>query len=130
MNVVVAYLESVAPDVRPGHLAGHLLFEIDDRLAAEADQMVVPLSLRVEPRHRTRVTDPGDQTQLNEGLEDAVHGGPRDGVNPSSDLVVDLVGRGVILSFEDHLEDGPPLRGHREAPLAAEALELLDPVLV
>jgi hypothetical protein len=35
----------------------------------------------------------------------------------------------MIFATEDHLEHGPSLRGHREAPLAAKALQLLNPLL-
>ena len=129
VDVVVTYLEPMPANIRPQQLVQALLLQIDDVVATQADQMMMLICLGIEPRGRARVADFGDYAKLHEAIQDAVDRCSRDRGQQLPNLIVDLVGCGVVFSIKDVLQNRASLRRHRPAPLAACPLKLLDPLL-
>ena len=98
--------------------------DVDYPMARSTDKMVMSRDLSIEPRGRTGVVQPPDHAEPDQGVQYAVHRRPGQPRNAILDGVVDLVGGGMIVPFEDRLEDLSTLNRQRQPPLAAKGLEL------
>ena len=129
MNVVVVDLESKMAHIRQVDLVQPAVFQIDDRLAGHAHQVVVLFRHGVETRRRAGMAYSGDDTQTHARIQNAVDRRARDSGNPVLDPVTDLVRGRMIVPGQDRLEYGATLDREQKSVLAAHPRELLDPFL-
>jgi hypothetical protein len=128
LNAVVVHLETKSRGVGDGQLIQIVIFEIDEVVAPEADQVVVELEAGIEAGDPARVAGLGDHTHAGEVFEGAVDGGARDARETRFDGIENLIGRRMVVEVEDRLEDDPPLHSAAFAALAAQPPEELDAV--
>ena len=103
------------------------VLEIEELVAAEADQVVVKLQPRIEASDPSWVARFGDHTHPGKVLERTVDGRAGDSGKAFLDGIEDLVGRWVIVETEDGLEDHSSLHRTALSAFAAELSEKLDP---
>ena len=103
-----------------------VVFEIEELVTAETDQVVVELEARVEAGDATGMAGLRDDSHAGEVIEGAIDRGARDAGEANFDGVEYLICRRVIVELEDRLEDDPALHRATLAAFAAELLEELD----
>ena len=81
--------------------------------------MVVPFGVGVEAGGTTEVADPRDDPEIDQQIEHTVDRHPRHVGQASPDLLVDHVGRGVVLPARHGFDDGAALRGQGDGAIAA-----------
>jgi len=114
MDVIISDLKVVAANIGECNTVQSVLFEIDNLIAAHTYQVVMLMSLGLKPGNRARVTDLGNQSQLNKGIEDPVNRSTRDIGDPFLDLFKDLICRRVIIPSHDCFEDNSTLNRERK----------------
>jgi len=128
LHAVVVHLETEGRGVGYRQLIQAVIFEIEELVAMEADQVVVELEARVEAGDATGMTGLRDDAHAREVLEDAVDGCAGNAGEAILGGVENLIGRGVIVELEDCFEDDPPLHRAALTALAAELFEKLDAI--
>lgn len=99
-------------------------FQIGQSVAADADQVVMPLGRRIETDDRARMTDLDDDTEIGKPVQCTVDSHSRHAGQTSPNLVVDLIDGGMVPTVDDGLEHGPSLARQRDSPLSAKPLQL------
>jgi hypothetical protein len=129
MYRVVLDLEALTLAGRQTQVVKLFVFNVEYSMAFTTHQMMVPLDHAVEARARTRMMQSPNHFQLHECFQSPIHGSPRQIGNASSDRLVYLIGRRMIVPFQDDLQSRPTLYRQRQPSLTAQSFELLYPLL-
>lgn len=93
------------------------------------NQMVMPSNLAIETCARAGMVQPPNHAEADELFQSPIHGGPREIGNAIFDGLVHLVGRRMVVSFQNDLQSRTTLYCQRQPARAAQGLELLYPML-
>ena len=122
VDVVIADLKAVAPDIGPSDLVQPSGFEIDDGLAVHAHEVVMLLDLRIETGHRPGVADPGDDAEPHQSVKGAIHSSSREAMTDSVGMMSYAVSS-VNGSFSAILSGGVPVLAGKDAGAKAAILD-------
>lgn len=126
LDAVVVDLESEGRGVGYRQFVQVAIFEIDELVAAETDQVVVELEAGIVAGNPTGVAGLGDHSHAGEMLEGAVDSCARYSGEVDLDSIEYLVGGRMIVEVENRLEDHTALYRAAFAALATEPFEELD----
>lgn len=100
---------------------------VEDFFAARANRVVVTPDFSVETTGGAGQVDPPDRAEFEECFHRPIHGRPRNLRNAFLHRLVNLVGRGVVVSPQNGFENHPPLQSDRNPLPTACLLECLEP---
>jgi hypothetical protein len=123
---VVFDLESMPLAGRQPEIVQLPALDVDHAIARSANQVVMPVGCSVEAGSGAGMVKTPNDAKLDELLQGPVDGGSRKPRNTLPDGLVDLVGRGVVISLQDGLQYVSTLHGQRQSSLATQGLELLQ----
>ena len=101
-----------------------LVMAIHDRVAADADQMVVTARVGIEACLSPRVADLGNHTKPYERFQHPIYGRSGNTSDEPSDGIIELIRRRMIGAGSQCFKDDPPLHGKGQPLLAAETFQL------
>lgn len=135
MDTVIGHLDAQPDKRREIERARYGVREVNQHAAALAHEMMVSLDAGVEARHGACVGDLPQDFRLDEGLQDAVHGRPRQSRQTRRDTLEDLIGRGVVRPIHGGFQDHASLHrqgetvGSAQRPGASQAVGVIDSCL-
>ena len=124
LNRVVRDPEAEPSGVRKLQIVEIGILEVEQLVAPEADQVVVPLGCRVETDGAARVGDFGDDAEIDQQIENPIHGHQRHARESFPDFLVDPLGGGVVFSIRYGFKDSPSLMGQGDTALSAGLRQL------
>jgi hypothetical protein len=118
MHRIVLHFEAVSLTGRQTQVVEFFVFNVDYSVTCRANQVVMSVGLSVEPGPRAGMVQGSNHPQTDKRIEGPIHGGARETWNAVLDRLIYLVGRWMVVSLQDGLEDIPALYCQRQSPLA------------
>ncbi len=109
---------------------GKIRLGIDDGVAGPADQVMMVVDLSVEPGAPVSAGDFLREAPFHQRGQYPVHGGPGEIGKGITNLVVNLVRRGMIVPPDERFENDPPLRGQGKSPVATSQFQIFQGLIV
>lgn len=111
LNGEIGKVESVRSPLGQRDAVQFGALQVHNLATSDADQVMMPMGLRVETGGRAGVVNSTDQSQLCQGVKDSIDRSPRNLRVQFLDRPENLVGSWVVVPLQKHLQHGSPLSG-------------------